>query len=78
MPPAAVTSTLMCPQCDKPLPEGAAFCPECGSEAVEVAPPEPEPPAEPEPGLSCPNCGESLSEGASFCHKCGTKIEPEE
>jgi hypothetical protein len=77
-PPTAAKSTLMCPQCDKPLPEGAVFCPECGSEAVEIAPPEPEPPDEPEAGVTCPNCGESLAEGAAFCHKCGTKTEAEE
>lgn len=77
-PPTSAKSTLMCPQCDKPLSEGAVFCPECGSEAVEVAPPEPETPAEPEAGLTCPNCGESLAEGAAFCHKCGTKMEAEE
>ena len=77
-PPAAAESTKMCPQCDKPLAADAAFCPECGSEAVEVVPPEPEAPAEPETGVTCPNCGESLAEGASFCHQCGTKMEAAE
>ena len=65
-----------CPQCGAGIPEGAAFCPECGTkmavlETEEKAPQQAE-------KLFCMNCGAQLLSGAKFCMTCGTKVEQEE
>ncbi|MGD1995520.1 MAG: zinc-ribbon domain-containing protein [Anaerolineae bacterium] len=66
----------ICPQCQISLPEQARFCPECGSEAVDVAP---EPTTGPAPAERvCPNCGADASSEALFCPHCGTRLEKEE
>ena len=66
----------MCPECQVSLPAEAGFCPNCGSEAVDVVPPEPEPPepeAEAEPAPVCAECGAEIDPEAAFCSNCGAK-----
>ena len=48
-----------CTSCGGDLPEGAAFCPRCGT--PQVAP-------------GCTQCGAELVAGAAFCFKCGTPL----
>lgn len=67
--PVVVRSGHMCPQCQIQLPVGTGFCPQCGSKAVDVAPP----PVV--PGLKCPTCGEPIPAGARFCPIDGTSVE---
>jgi len=65
----------VCPQCEKRLPAKAAFCPDCGTKAIDIEPePEPEPPQPSEEAAVCPECGTELDEGAAFCPSCGAKI----
>jgi RNA polymerase subunit RPABC4/transcription elongation factor Spt4 len=56
----------LCPNGHGPVPDGARFCPKCGSEAIYVAPPAPD--------TACPACGTALSPEARFCGSCGTPI----
>ncbi len=67
--PVAARSGRMCPRCQIQLPVGTAFCPQCGSKAVDIAPP---PVA---PGVKCPTCGETIPAGARFCPTDGTPVE---
>lgn len=80
---------MRCKVCGAELPDGAAFCGECGSiiaegsrQTQEVQKPEidpiPEPPVPPPAGspiCSCPNCGFSTPDNKAFCPQCGTKME---
>ncbi len=56
---------MKCQFCGTEIPEGAAFCPECGKkqEAPSIAP------------AFCPKCGNQLEEGCDFCPKCGARIK---
>ena len=49
----------LCSSCSAPAPEGAKFCPECGSRLA--------------PRL-CPGCGAEAPTGR-FCAECGTPLE---
>lgn len=72
-----------CPNCDKPLREGAKFCTACGhvlqkQEApppVAAAPPPqapvPTPPAASPAGTFCRHCGKGNRPGVKFCATCG-------
>ena len=67
-PPEAATPVLhghICPRCQIQLPAEAGFCPRCGSQAVDAAPP---PPAT---GGKCLQCGAKLTSGSLFCSNCG-------
>ncbi len=57
-PQAAAQPTVACVSCQKPIPQGAKFCPECG--ASQSAP-------------KCAACGAALAPGAKFCPECGQK-----
>lgn len=58
---------MNCTKCNAPVPNDAAFCPECGA-AVEA-------PAAASPSrLFCPNCGTELQAGDVFCGNCGTSL----
>ncbi len=50
---------MNCVACARDLPEGAAFCPSCGT---------------PQAAPSCHSCGGELISGAAFCFKCGTPV----
>lgn len=51
-----------CTNCGTPLPEGAGFCPKCGTK-VET--------------FCCPSCGKELDFGADFCIYCGQRLKEE-
>lgn len=54
---------ITCPNCGKPLPEGAKFCGECGARiSVE------------EKTIFCPYCGQKTSASLPFCQQCGASI----
>lgn len=52
-----------CASCERPLPDGAAFCQHCGTRV---------PP--PQPMIPCPHCGISLPADARFCANCGKAV----
>lgn len=52
---------IQCPQCKKELPDGTAFCDECGTKI--------------EPAFFCPNCGTQASKSAAFCGNCGFSFQ---
>jgi len=51
-------SAAPCPNCGASVPEGALFCPECGSDLNNPS--------------FCPNCGAKTSPGADICPICKT------
>lgn len=59
-----------CPVCGTDVPNGAVFCPECGTRSA--AAPE-EPPAEEK--VFCTNCGAQIAPGFKFCASCGARVE---
>lgn len=50
---------MNCTSCAQELPEGAAFCPACGT---------------PQAPSTCQACGGELIAGAAFCFKCGSPV----
>lgn len=52
---------MYCPKCKKVLKEGARFCPDCGTQAVEMK--------------RCENCGKELLPGSRFCPECGHGVQ---
>ena len=52
---------MYCPKCKKVLKEGARFCPDCGTQAVEMK--------------RCENCGKELLPGSRFCPECGHVVQ---
>ena len=66
---------MNCPNCNAPVTEDSAFCPECGAK-VEAPVQAPEAPAAPAaPAAFCPECGAAMAPGAAFCENCGAKTE---
>ena len=64
-----------CASCGAVLPEGAMYCPDCGTKM-----PEPEPEEIPEEEhlddrLYCTECGAVVEPGKKFCIICGAEIE---
>lgn len=59
---------MNCSKCQAVIPDGSAFCPECGAKVEPI-------PAEPAPQTFCPNCGAPMAAGAGFCENCGAKAE---
>src|SRR5262245_31352285 len=49
---------MMCPQCQRPTPADAKFCPECG---VRLS-------------LACLACGVDNTPGSRFCKECGQAL----
>ena len=59
-----------CPNCGNAVPEGFAFCTECGTPVVfpaRAAAPE-------KTGRKCAKCGNAVPEGFAFCTECGTPV----
>lgn len=54
-----------CRECGESVPEGAEYCPACGTE---------QPSQEPTPATTCPDCGAAVSEGAKYCSSCGAEL----
>lgn len=63
----------VCPTCEKRLPAKVAFCPDCGTKAVDIEP-EPEPEAPAAEVIACPECKEEVAGDAVFCPNCGAKL----
>ncbi len=55
----ADASGQSCPSCKAAVPQGAKFCPECGT-SMQVA---------------CPKCKQSNPRGSKFCQECGEKLQ---
>ncbi len=53
------TSTITCPNCQKPVGRDSAFCPLCGTRLQKV----------------CPGCGKPVEENWVACPLCGEKIK---
>jgi len=71
-PPEPVISAVyghICPRCQILLADEVRFCPRCGTQAVNVAPP---PPAA---GQTCAQCRAPLPPGTLFCPQCGARVE---
>lgn len=51
---------MICPKCNREIPEGMKFCPSCGNPVPQKR--------------HCSNCGNELIEGTRFCSKCGSPI----
>ncbi|MHC1743693.1 MAG: SPFH domain-containing protein [Syntrophobacteraceae bacterium] len=49
-----------CPDCGRPVPEDALFCPACGHHLVVIT--------------QCTSCGKNLPVKASFCTQCGKRV----
>jgi predicted amidophosphoribosyltransferase len=49
---------MTCPQCNRPTPTDAKFCPECGGRL----------------SLACPACGVDNAPGSKFCKECGQPL----
>ena len=62
---------MICPSCHTEIPDGSAFCTECGaaipaeSSQLEAAP----------QVATCPSCGAPLRENAAFCTECGARVD---
>lgn len=56
--PPAGSGRKFCVNCGQEIPEGASFCPGCGTKIETV----------------CPKCGGKVSDGHRFCPTCGEKI----
>jgi membrane protease subunit (stomatin/prohibitin family) len=48
---------MSCPDCKKPVPEDATFCPHCGHQQLVFH--------------QCSNCGKNMAPNARFCPQCG-------
>lgn len=70
--PVAAHYGHICPVCQIQLPAGTGFCPRCGSQAVDIAPP----PVQ--AGVRCRHCGAVIPPGARFCPVDGSPVEAPE
>ncbi len=57
----------ICPGCQIQLPDEAVFCPNCGTQAEDVAPPEAR-------GATCPECQAGIPVESKFCPWCGASL----
>lgn len=57
----------ICPNCQIQLPNEAVFCPNCGSQAEDLAPPEPK-------TTRCPECKATIPLQSKFCRQCGANL----
>jgi membrane protease subunit (stomatin/prohibitin family) len=57
---AAAAAGGFCTNCGQQVPQGAKFCPGCGTEQA---------------AAGCSGCGQPVPEGAKFCPSCGTQQE---
>ena len=63
---------MFCLKCGNQIPDGAAFCPRCGTKSEVVAP---EQTTQVVKETFCPKCGNKMAEGERFCSKCGTNVQ---
>jgi len=64
--PAARKAAARCPSCGGEVPEGSAFCNQCGARLSARQ-------AAPAPTPTCKQCGAALAKGAKFCTHCGAR-----
>ena len=62
-----------CPNCGAEVPQGALFCPVCGTKQPQ---PQPAAPAPAPAQKFCPGCGAQVNATNKFCNLCGTPLEP--
>lgn len=63
---------IKCEKCGADIPNGAAFCPECGTPNAMYS----DPAVSEAPVVAfCTNCGSQLTPGYKFCAACGAKVE---
>jgi membrane protease subunit (stomatin/prohibitin family) len=55
--------SFTCPDCSRPIPQEAIFCPSCGHQLVVFT--------------QCPKCLKNLPPNAKFCSRCGHAVEQE-
>lgn len=68
MQPGATQSTVMCPKCNTPNPQGTRFCGGCGGALAAPA-------AEPSPqGITCDKCSTAIPKGSKFCPNCADQV----
>ena len=71
---------MNCPNCNSPVPEGAAFCGVCGFKFQAQPQPQAEPQIQqpwnqaPQMPSNCPNCGTQLDGQSAFCPECGMPV----
>ena len=63
----------VCAKCGNIVPDGFAFCTECGTPVNAPAPAQPEPAPAPA-GKVCAKCGNIVPDGFAFCTQCGTPV----
>jgi membrane protease subunit (stomatin/prohibitin family) len=56
-----VGTASACPDCRRPVPEDAMFCPSCGHQLIVFT--------------QCPKCSKNLPPNAKFCSRCGQPLE---
>ena len=66
-----MTNPKLCARCYRALPDGAGFCPNCGTATGGSAE---QPPAPPVGRHECPSCHELNAPDATFCRACGTQM----
>lgn len=59
---------MFCQKCGNEVPEGVAFCGNCGAKIEAPAAAEPK-------TVFCNSCGNQLNENEKFCGKCGVAVE---
>lgn len=58
---------MICPICNKEIPNESVFCPECGGKIPQQS-------QNQNIGIFCPECGTGNVPNARFCEKCGTPL----
>lgn len=58
---------MICPICNKEIPNDSVFCPECGEKIPEQG-------QNQKVGIFCPECGTGNVANARFCEKCGAPL----
>ena len=66
----AAQAVARCPKDGTTAAPGTKFCPNCGGEMMQPAPPAPVAAA----AAPCAKCGAALAPGAKFCANCGTPV----
>jgi RNA polymerase subunit RPABC4/transcription elongation factor Spt4 len=70
---------MTCNQCGRDIPEGSAFCPNCGAKASAAYAPKHASPVwgdvrQPQ-SRTCPNCGKVADSTSVFCGYCGSRFD---
>jgi membrane protease subunit (stomatin/prohibitin family) len=66
--------TKTCVKCGSLIPQGNAFCPNCGASQAQGTSQGPTQQEKPKGGSFCPQCGNAVASGAKFCPNCGAAM----